>query len=67
MKELCRVAAEVRVYPLVLLDGRESRRLPHVVKALRDEGIETVRQPVQYRFQRDATDMLVARKSDATR
>lgn len=61
MKELCRVAGEVRVYPLVKLDNRQSQHLPAVIAALNNEGIDTSLQPVRYQFQKGATQMLVAK------
>lgn len=62
MRELCRVAKEVRVFPLVALDGNRSRHLDAVVEALADEGIRVTLEPVDYRFQKGATEMLVARR-----
>ena len=60
MKELCRVAAEVRVYPLLSLEGKQSKHLPAVVEALESDVIRTSFQAVNYQFQRGATEMLVA-------
>ncbi|WP_375056083.1 class I SAM-dependent methyltransferase [Zobellella sp. DQSA1] len=60
MRELCRVAAEVRVYPLISLDGTPSKHLPVVMEALAADGIESLTQPVDYQFQKGATQMLVA-------
>lgn len=59
MRELCRVAAEVRVYPLVSLDGKESRHLPEVVEDLAESGCITSFRSVSYQFQKGATVMLV--------
>lgn len=64
MQELCRVAKEVRVYPLVTLGSdRVSAHLGPVMKALEHDGITVSFTPVTYRFQVGATEMLVA-KSD---
>ena len=63
MRELCRVAKEVRVFPLVALDGNHSRHLDAVMAALADEGIRTSLEPVDYRFQKGATEMLVATRA----
>ena len=60
MKELCRVAKEVRVYPLLSLDGTTSIHLTPVVTALAASGIEISLKDVKYRFQKGATQMLVA-------
>ena len=60
MKELCRVAAEVRVYPLLSLDGEMSKHLSAVIEALEGDGIRTAIKPVGYQFQKGASEMLVA-------
>tara|TARA_R100000900_G_scaffold146524_2_gene137272 strand:- start:149173 stop:149805 length:633 start_codon:yes stop_codon:yes gene_type:complete len=61
LRELCRVAREVRVYPLLSLDGRRSPHLSGVRQVLESRGLETDLRPVRYRFQRGATEMLVVR------
>lgn len=61
MLELCRVAEEVRVYPLLSLDGQESKHLQAVLSVLAESGIEVSRKKVVYQFQKGATEMLVAR------
>ncbi|MFT6916567.1 MAG: hypothetical protein ACJAWL_002907 [Motiliproteus sp.] len=61
MIELCRVATEVRVYPLLSLDGKPSKHVSAVREALTDAGIQTSLQTVDYQFQKGATEMLVAR------
>ena len=61
MRELCRVASEVRVFPVVSLDGRVSKHLDQVMTALSANGIDVSLQPVRYRFQKGATEMLVAK------
>ncbi|MDH0442504.1 class I SAM-dependent methyltransferase [Stutzerimonas stutzeri] len=60
MRELCRVATEVRVFPVVSLDGEVSKHLDQVMTALSADGIDVSLQPVSYRFQKGATEMLVA-------
>ncbi|WP_298235777.1 hypothetical protein [uncultured Azohydromonas sp.] len=62
-RELCRVAREVRIYPLVSLEGMESPHLGAVVERLHAEGIAARREAVNYRFQKGATDMLVLYKA----
>lgn len=59
VRELCRVAREVRIYPLVALEGLESPHLGAVIERLRAEGLSARREPVDYRFQKGANDMLV--------
>lgn len=61
MRELCRVASEVRVFPVISLDGKTSKHLDSVMVSLSDEGIDVSLQAVSYRFQKGATEMLVAR------
>ena len=58
--ELCRVAKEVRIYPLVSLDGKKSPHLDAVINKLKKHNIKTLRQKVDYEFQQGATEMLVA-------
>ncbi|MCG8344137.1 MAG: SAM-dependent methyltransferase [Chlorobiales bacterium] len=61
MKELCRVANEVRVYPLVTLDGKRSEYINPVVSELRNDGLDVSFQKVRYRFQKGADEMVVAK------
>lgn len=65
MRALCRVAAEVRVFPLLSLDGTRSEHIAPVANALEDDGIRVEFRPVDYAFQRGADQMLVARSSTA--
>lgn len=61
MRALCRVARDVRVFPVVALDGSRSRHLDAVMAALEADGIRVSLEPVDYRFQKGATEMLVAK------
>lgn len=61
MRELCRVASEVRVFPVISLDGNVSKHLDPVMTALADDGLAVSLQPVDYRFQKGATEMLVVK------
>jgi ubiquinone/menaquinone biosynthesis C-methylase UbiE len=61
IRELCRVATEVRIFPVVSLDGKVSKHLDQVMTALSADGIDVFLQPVSYRFQKGATEMLVAK------
>jgi len=62
MKELCRVASEVRVYPLLsIANNIKSSHLEPVMSALKDIGISISFVPVEYEFQKGATEMLVAK------
>jgi SAM-dependent methyltransferase len=58
LRELCRVATEVRIFPLVELNGQTSRHLPEVIDALRSGGCTVSIEPVQYEFQKGANQML---------
>ena len=62
MKELCRVANEVRIYPLICMTTNEkSLHLEPVMLALEDEGIKTSTVPVEYEFQKGAVEMMIAK------
>jgi hypothetical protein len=58
LQELCRVAHEVRIFPLVELNGTPSRHLPEVTDALRTGGWTVTIEPVPYEFQRGANQMM---------
>jgi SAM-dependent methyltransferase len=59
LKELGRVAREIRIYPLVTLDGRPSPHLPKILAELKKQPWQITRQSVDYRFQKGADEMLV--------
>lgn len=62
MKELCRVAKEVRVYPLLSISSnKESSHLDSVMSSLEAINIKISLVPVNYEFQKGATKMLVAK------
>ena len=61
MKELCRVAHEVRVYPLVTLDGSRSQHVSPIIESLAVDGVDVSFQKVRYRFQKGADEMLVVK------
>lgn len=63
IRELLRVAGEVRVFPLVNLDGLPSSHLPGVMRTLRSEGAVTELADVPFEFQKGATRMLRVRRS----
>ncbi len=64
MKELCRVSNEVRVYPLVTLEGKRSRHLDPVVSELRNDGLDVSFHKAKYRFQKGADEVLVVRERE---
>ncbi|WP_027185421.1 class I SAM-dependent methyltransferase [Desulfovibrio inopinatus] len=57
--ELCRVAREVRIFPLVELDGTPSRHLENIIGALTHNGMTSRKVRTDYEFQRGGHDMLV--------
>ena len=61
VKELCRVANEVRVYPLVTLEGKPSGHLDSVAADLQNVGMDVSFHRVRYRFQNETEEMLVAK------
>ncbi|MGH7142793.1 MAG: SAM-dependent methyltransferase [Planctomycetota bacterium] len=59
LEELLRVAGEVRVFPLLALDGRPSPHLPGVLAHFARMDASARIEPVPYEFQRGANQMLV--------
>jgi hypothetical protein len=62
--ELCRVAKEVRVFPLLALGGTISPHLEGSVEMLRAAGHQVTIQRVRYEFQRGANEMLRIQQDD---
>lgn len=58
IKELLRVSADVRIFPLQTLNGQLSPYVTPVIEALTKESIRVERVPVTYEFQRGANEML---------
>jgi ubiquinone/menaquinone biosynthesis C-methylase UbiE len=58
LKELCRVAEEVRVFPLTELGARPSRHLKDVIDACMQAGLHPRIVTVNYEFQKGANRML---------
>jgi hypothetical protein len=56
--ELCRVADEVRIFPLVTLGNQPSRYVSAVVRAVEQLGRKAEIEPVSYEFQRGGNQML---------
>lgn len=63
IRELLRVAHEVRVYPLRTLQATPSPHVDEVIQWCREEGHHAERVAVDYEFQRGANEMLVARRT----
>lgn len=62
LRELTRVAGEVRVFPLASLDGERSGLVAPVASSLREEGLAVEPRAVPYEFQPGATEMLVVKR-----
>ena len=62
LREMLRVAVEVRVFPLLQIGGAPSPHLTVAVAALRSEGIEAAVEQVPYEFQRGGNRMLRLRQ-----
>jgi hypothetical protein len=58
IRELCRIARDVRVFPLVVLGGDRSPFVEPIVDDLRREGIRADIERVPYEFRREANEML---------
>lgn len=62
IRELCRVASKVRIFPLLELGGRQSRHLNQVFSCLSELGYALDIVPVAYEFQRGGNQMLTVEK-----
>ncbi|CAN1209052.1 SAM-dependent methyltransferase [Tumidithrix helvetica PCC 7403] len=56
--EMCRVAKEVRIFPLLTISGEPSPYLTTIVETLTQQGYQPEIQPVDYEFQRGGNQML---------
>jgi len=61
IREMCRVAGEARIFPLLELGARPSRHLEGVLAALTAEGYAAEVRGVDYEFQRGGHEMMVVR------
>ena len=64
LREMLRVAAEVRVFPLLQVGGAPSPHVRGVEEAFTTAGIRTTVEPVPYEFQRGGNHMLRLRRSE---
>ncbi|XOQ14358.1 MAG: S-adenosylmethionine (SAM)-dependent methyltransferase [Shouchella clausii] len=62
LDELLRVAKEVRVFPLVSLDGKRSVHVDPLFKRLRQKGYTVVEKQVSYQFQKGADSVAIIRR-----
>jgi SAM-dependent methyltransferase len=63
IRDMCRVGREVRVFPILDLNCRESRHLGPLRRQMRAEGFELSLERVNYEFQRGGDQMLRIRRS----
>ncbi|WP_218080625.1 class I SAM-dependent methyltransferase [Anthocerotibacter panamensis] len=61
VQEMCRVAHEVRVFPLIDVTGEPSTLVPPVVQHLQGQGYTVEIRQVPYEFQRGGNQMLCVR------
>jgi hypothetical protein len=58
IRELCRVAGEVRIFPLLALGGQRSPYVDRVMARIRAAGYEVSIERVRYEFQRGGNEMM---------
>ncbi len=63
LQEMLRVAHEVRVFPIVTLNGKPSPYISFVMETLDSHGFYSEIQPVSYEFQRGGNEMLVIKRA----
>ena len=61
--EMCRVAPEARIFPLLALNGRRSPHLDSCAGALRGAGYTVAIETVDYEFQRGGNEMMRVRRT----
>lgn len=66
LQEMLRVSCEVRVFPLLTLDGALSPHLDFIIKHLADHGVDVQVKRVPYEFQRGGNEMLVIKPIGAS-
>ena len=62
LREMLRVAGEVRVFPLLQIGGAPSPHVAAAAAALRSDGVDASVEPVPYEFQRGGNRMLRLRR-----
>jgi hypothetical protein len=62
IREMLRVAREVRVYPLLTLEGTRSPHVEEVCQFCREQDHNVERVDVDYKFQRGADQMLIVHR-----
>jgi ubiquinone/menaquinone biosynthesis C-methylase UbiE len=66
IEEMCRVASEARIFPLLKSYGGASPHLEPVMDSLSDRGYTATIREVPYEFQRGGNKMLAVTKPGAT-
>jgi hypothetical protein len=66
VREMCRVAREVRIFPLLALDGQTSPFVADILEACRGSGWDVAVEAVAYEFRRGGNQMLRIRTRRAT-
>ena len=62
VREMCRIAPEARIFPVLDMQGRRSRHLEPLMAAARDAGFTADVVRVDYEFQRGGNEMLRMRR-----
>jgi len=65
LQEMLRVSREVRVFPLLALDGTPSPHPPYIKKGLQQQGYEIETRRVPYEFQRGGNELLIVSRVDS--
>ncbi len=63
IRDMLRVATEVRVFPLLTLNGTRSPHADHVIEALNNAGLIAEIRRVPYEFQRGGNEMLLVKRA----
>jgi hypothetical protein len=58
VREMCRIAPEARILPLLDMRGRRSSHLEPLIAAVREAGLSAETERVDYEFQRGGNEML---------
>jgi hypothetical protein len=62
VREMCRVAADIRIFPLLALGGQRSLFMPTCMRELRTAGHDVSIEKVRYEFQRGGNEMMRIRR-----
>ncbi|MEN8135121.1 MAG: SAM-dependent methyltransferase [Thermodesulfobacteriota bacterium] len=63
IKELCRVASQVRIFPLLELGAKKSRHVESVISKLKKENYQIHIKKVAYEFQKGGNEMMIIEAS----